>query len=246
MSENKPIILDKKKISEISDEIKILKLFDYYRVSTEKQDFGIQKQSIEEFYEKNPHKSVASFEDYAKSGALGWEREAFTEMVSRLNEIDGIVIYDWDRISREEEFAVSLIYALRRQNKVVFEANTNRLLDFRKISDRLTGIVKSMWSEEERLKIKKKQKDSIKKFKKDHGRWGPFKKYGESIGGSTLSENQFWNRYEQYRKAKISKSGISRILNMSRQTLYKRLNENKEKYKEIENKLREDKNEKNG
>ncbi len=220
------------------NEINPKKLFEYYRVSTEKQDFGIQKESIEEFFKKNPHKSIDSFEDYAKSGALGWEREAFTEMVSRLNEVDGLVIYDWDRISREEEFAVSLIYALRRKNKIVYESSSDKLLDFRKLSDRLTGIIKSMWSEEEQLKIKKKQKDSIKIFKKEHGRWGPFKKFGESLGGSRLSENQFWNRYEQYRKAYISKSGIARILNISRQTLYKRLNANKEKYQEIEDLLK--------
>ncbi|MBA7526077.1 hypothetical protein ES705_18237 [subsurface metagenome] len=219
------------------NEILPLKLFDYYRVSTEKQDFGIQKQSIKEFYELNPHKSIDSFEDYAMSGALGWERPAFTDMVSRLDEVDGILIYDWDRISREEEFAVSLIYTLRRKKKVVFESNSNKSLDFSKMSDRLTGIIKSMWSEEERLKINKKMKDGIKNYKQKHGRWGRKKVFGVTLSGSHLSENQFWNRYEQYRKAKISKSGISRILNMSRQTLYKRLKEKLQKYQEIESSL---------
>ncbi len=134
---------------------------------------------------------------------------------------------------RFKKFLVSS-FICNNKKKVVFESNTNRLLDFNRMSDRLTGIIKSMWSEEEHLKINKKMKDGIKNYKEKHGRWGRKRVFGETLGGSSLSENQFWNRYKQYREAKISKSGIARILGMSRQTLYKRLKENSNKYQEIE------------
>lgn len=227
--QEKTTILDKNK-----NEGKIEPLFEYLRVSTDKQDTQMQKEANRKFIHGKPFKIVASFEDSAKSGALGWERLDLKEMFDKLKNVKGILLYAWDRISREEEFAITLIYLLRKENKYVLESSTGLKLNFDEMHNRLIGMIKSVVAEDERLRIKKRQKDGIKTFKKKHKRWGRFKYYGKSESGKELTEELFWRKYELYRNAKISKSAIARLLKMTRTTLYKRLNENKEKYNEIE------------
>lgn len=197
----------------------------------------MQKKSVKRYKEKHNITIVRDFEDKAISGALGFERPDFKEMIESIDEVDGIILYDWDRISREEEFAVSLMYALRKKNKYVIESASGNKLDFNQLQYRMMTFFKSVMASEERLKIKKRQKDGIIAFKEEHGRWGRFIFYGENSSGKKISKESFWKLYEQYRLAKISKSGIARILKMSRNTLYERLKEEPNKLKEIEDNL---------
>lgn len=215
------------------------KVFRYYRVSTEMQKLDMQKKSVKDFLKNREHiEVIESFTDEAISGALGWERPAFREMMEKIDKVDGIILYDWDRLSREEEFAVNLMYSLKNKNKFVYESNTGQKLDFNIMHNRLIGFIKSINASEERIRTKKRQKDGIKAYKEKHDRWGPHKKFGNNLSGKKLPETSFWRLYEQYRMANISKAGIARILKISRQTLYKRLNENLDKYNEIELKIK--------
>jgi len=216
----------------------IERVFSYLRVSTKMQKIDMQRKSIEEFLKTHPNVNVVKeFIDESYSGALGWERPAFKEMMTQIDDVDGIIIYNWDRLSREEEFAVYLMYSLRRKNKFIYISSTREKLNFDELSIRLKTFVDAAFSERERKRIKQRQMDGIKAYIEKYGRWGPRKKYGIALTGARISEKRFWKLYEQYRKAGISKAGIARILNISRYTLYKRLNEKPKKYQEIEKKV---------
>lgn len=231
----KTTIINKNKNDE-----KIYNLLEYLRVSTDLQDTKMQKEKNKKFIQGKPYKIIATFEDKAKSGALGFERLEFKAMYDKLNDADGILTYAWDRISREEEFAITFMYILRNEDKFVIESSTGLKLNFDQMHNRLIGMIKSVIAEDERLKIKKRQKDGIALFKKEHKRWGRFRKFGVSTEtGKELTEEMFWKKYEIYRKAKISKSAIARLLQITRTTLYKRLNENIVKLTEIEEKIAE-------
>ncbi len=225
-------------INKNQNDEEIYNLLEYLRVSTEVQDTKMQKEANKKFIQGKPYKIIETFEDKAKSGALGFERPAFKAMDDKLNDADGILTYAWDRISREEEFAISFMYSLRRKDKFVIESSTGIKLNFDQMQSRLLGMIKSVIAEDERLKIKRRQKDGIELFKKKNNRWGRFRKFGVSTEtGKELTKEMFWKKYELYRKAKISKSAIARLLQMTRTTLYKRFKENLEKYNEIEERI---------
>ena len=194
----------------------------------------MKKDVVNKFVEDYKINIVDSFEDVSYSGALGFERPAFKEMYDRLEEVDGIVVYDWDRISREEEFAVTFMHVLRRKNKIIVEASSVKILDFSDMGNRILTYVKSVTAEEERIRINKRQRDGIKTFKKKYGRWGAFRKYGETEQGTKITKKSFWIKYELYRKANISKMAIARLLKISPPTLYKNLHEDEVMYQKIE------------
>jgi len=219
-------------------EEQVEKGFFYARVSTNLQDVKMQVKAKDRFLERHHIDVIDTFKDDAKSGALGFEREALKEMFDRIDEVDCIIVYDWDRLSREEEFAISLMYFLRKKRKYVYEITSGQKLDFNKLQARLQAIIKSLISSEERLKIKKRQMDGILAYREEHKRWGPRKKYGKSLHGTRYTKEAFWRTYKQYRLAGISKAGIARLLKISVPTLYKRLKEDFEgKYERFEQKL---------
>jgi len=219
-----------------------MKLYAYYRVSTIMQSIQMQKEIVKKFIEEKGFEIVEEFIDESMSGALGFERPAFNEMYNLLannEEVDGIVVYNWDRLSREEEFAVMLMYYLRRKNKVVYNADKGECLSFDQQIDRIKTFINSSYNEQERLRIKQRIKDGIKAYTKREGRWGRKIIYGKNPASNRpLSEKSFWKHYEKYRiKFNFSKSAIARLFQISRSTLINRLNESPERLKIIEDKL---------
>lgn len=205
----------------------------YYRVSTKKQETDIQKNATEKFIEGKSIKIYNIYEE-KMSGKYGWEREQFKKMIDNIDNFDGIILYDWDRISRDEAFAVNLMYMLRDANKYVYESKSGQKLDFNQMQYRLLGFIKSMMAEDDRIKRNVRQKDGIENFIEKNKRWGPFKKYGKASNGKPLNKESFWQLYEQYRNVRLGKSAICRIIDITKPTLLKRLNENIERYKKIE------------
>lgn len=174
------------------------------------------------------------------SGKYGWEREQFRKMIKNIDNYDGIIIYDWDRLSRDEEFAVNLMYLFRKKNKFVYESKSGQKLDFNEMQFRLLTFFKSVMVEDDWKKRNERQKDGIENFIKENKRWGPFKKYGTAQNGRSLNKDSFWRLYELYREARISKSGICRIIDISKPTLLKRLSEDPERFNEIEMKIKKE------
>jgi len=228
------------KMTELIEEQEI-KIFIYYRISTELQNLKAQKKIINNYLKVQPerkYKILDSFKDNV-SGALGpTERPEFKEMISRLNEIDAILCYDWDRISRDVKFATYFMFYLQESNISVIEANTGRTLNFDEMGDRIWTYLKSEMSSNERKRIKERQKAGIEAFQDEHGYWGPKKKYGGGPNGDKWNKTKFWEKYELLRLANVSKLAISRLFRMSAPTLYDRLKEDPQKNQEIESKVK--------
>lgn len=89
----------------------------YYRVSTGKQDFDSQKTEVERYLrelepEKKPSKVVV-FEDHGKSGKDS-TRESYQALIraARRGEIDTIMVYRLDRLTRNASEAIQLLLSL--------------------------------------------------------------------------------------------------------------------------------------
>lgn len=216
------------------------KIFIYYRVSTDLQDIKMQKNNVSKYLSKegDNYEVIDVFADKGISGATK-ERPAFQKMLERLNEVDGIMVYNWDRMSRDEEFATNLMYELRKKGIFVLESDTGQKYNFKEAYHRMITFIKSQEAERERKRHLRRTKDGIATFIDKHNRWGPSKKYGFTSNGKPLNKEKFWYFYETYRLANVSKSAISRILGLSRPTLYKRLDEELERYKKIESEVEE-------
>jgi len=230
-------------------EKKPIRIFIYYRISTELQNFKAQKKIIETFLDHNDKKYqiIDIFKDSGKSGILApQDRPEFNEMINRLDEIDAILCYDWDRISRDVKFANYFMFFLKEADIFIIEGNSGKTLNFDEMGDRIWTYLKSEMSAYERERIKERQKAGIEAFRKEHeskenpkGRWGPKKKYGGGPNGDKWNKKKFWEKYETLRLANVSKSAIARLFRVSNPTLYKRLKEEPEKYDSIERKVKE-------
>lgn len=192
------------------------KIFIYLRVSTELQDEKSQKLIVDEFLKTQNVEIIENFVDHALSGKKDVVRPAFNEMLNRLDEVSGICVFDWDRLTRDEEKGIILMYSIKNQNKKVYEARTKQILTFEPMSERILTMLKSMMAEEERKKIHDRQAAGIKAYKEKNRRWGrKIKKVN-------------WKKYDEYRLLGLSNSAISKLFGMNAKTLKKRL-KNREK-----------------
>ncbi|UYP46396.1 hypothetical protein NEF87_002681 [Candidatus Lokiarchaeum ossiferum] len=218
------------------------KIFAYYRISTEKQKKKNtqenQKIAIYNFVEGLDVEIVNEFEDLGISGADN-DRPQFNLMLSKLNEVEGLVIYDLDRLTRDFEMGVNLMFMLKNSKKSLYIARTKDIKDFSDDSEQLMTIIKSWVSALERKKIKERQKIGIQRYKETKGRWGRKKSFGKY-----KNPEQFWKNYDIYRDLGISKTSCAKLLGVSRSTMNRRIEEreiNKSKIKTtpINNKIKE-------
>lgn len=220
----------------------LVPIFVYYRISSELQNFGAQKKINNNYLKNHPDKYrvIDIFKDEDISGDLGPEdRDEFNKMINRLDEVDAILCFDWDRISRNLRFATYFMFFLQEANISVIEAGSGKILNFDEMGDRIWTYLKSEMGAEERRKIKMRQKAGIEAFRDKYGRWGPKKKYGGGPKGDSFSKKKFWEKYETMRMANVSKSAIARLFKISPPTLYDRLNEESKRYEEIEKRRNE-------
>ena len=98
----------------------------YARYSSDNQkecSIEIQKQWIEKYCQDNALKLVKVFADYAKSGSTEEGRDSFIEMRNVLiddEDIDGVVVYKIDRLSRNNADAVKFIDTVTKFGKSIY------------------------------------------------------------------------------------------------------------------------------
>jgi DNA invertase Pin-like site-specific DNA recombinase len=190
------------------------RIFIYLRVSTDLQNEESQIGAINEFLiTQNVQVIGDPFVDHALSGKIGIVRPQFNEMLHQLDDVDGICVFDWDRLTRDEEVGVMLMYSIRRKGKKVYEARTRNVLTFEPMSERILTVIKSMMAEEERHKIHDRQAAGIQAYINNYGLWGrKIKKIN-------------WKRYDEYMALELPKTNIAKLLGISVKTLYRRLKE---------------------
>ncbi len=195
-------------------------LFIYYRVSTKDQaDKGTeenQEKSIKDFLKGKDIQIINEFKDLGKSGASS-EREGFNNMLARLDEADGIAVYDPDRLSRDFEMGLKLMFELKHKSKKLYCSRTGTITDFSSDEDQLVHTIKSWVSEQERKKIKARQAEGIARYIEKNERWGPRRK---EIN---------WKKFDEYVEHEVSIAAIARIFEISEATMWRRIKERNKK-----------------
>jgi len=194
-------------------------VFSYYRVSTQdqadKSTEQNQKKSIHEYMKDLDIHIAESFYDPGISGASK-ERPQFQKMLSRLDEVDGIVVYDPDRLSRDFETGLQLMIELKAKDKLLYVSRTRTTYNFSEDQDQLVHVISSWANQQERKKINARQKLGIQRYIHDNGEWGR----------KTIQVN--WKKFDEYRGYRISHASIARMMGISQATLWRRIKERKE------------------
>jgi site-specific DNA recombinase len=198
------------------------KLYGYIRVSTDKQveagTYKNQERAIADFLKGRDVKLVKTFTDKGISGSTV-DRPAFQEMLARLGEVDGVVVYDTDRLARDFDLGIDLMQQFKAHGKKLYIAKTGNVIDFNvQREEQLIHVIKSWVAEQERLAIRARQRQGIDRARRE----------GRRLGRPGVKVN--WNKYDYYLKEiGLPKTKIARMPDISNRgpidirTLYKKM-----------------------
>lgn len=200
-----------------------MKFIGYARVSTKDQakkgSYEIQVDNIKSFCQEHSWELEKIFID---KGKHGWDlgSNEFTEMLEKLESVDGLVIEHNDRFFRGDPTdptsmvdALVLYKEIFKKGKKVFSISDGEL-KMNTLMDVLILTVKTYESSNFIITYKKKQKDGIRKAKKEKGRWG------------RLHKEINLKQYKELRELGVSKSDCCKIFDISKPTLNKILRKN--------------------
>ncbi|MFA5731584.1 MAG: recombinase family protein [Acidithiobacillus sp.] len=229
---------------------KIIKksLFAYYRISPNPRKNSPemnQKKKVREYCTTNPYTIVKEFQDLLISGK-DMNRPQFQLMISELPSVDGIIIYDVSRFARNSKDGIPIFLNILSQGKCIVLVKNNKMLDYSKGSDMsswemLVPIIEMFQAEEYLTELHKRELIGIERLIEKRGgkivvengirkvigaKWGASITWGyDPNTKKQLTKEQFIKKYNEFIEKKISKRGISRMLDMDINTIYKRLKE---------------------
>jgi site-specific DNA recombinase len=181
----------------------IKKLATYCRVSTkdqaDKNTQENQERSIKEFLKDKEVQVIKEYSDPGMSGASR-DRPQYNKMLEELDQYDGICVYDVDRLSRDFEMGVNLMFMLKQMSKTLYVSRTGNIMDFSSDEDQLIHVIKSWVSDQERKKIKARQLEGMNRYREAGKKWGrPAKEIN-------------WKKYDELKKFGLSDASISRMM----------------------------------
>lgn len=197
-----------------------MKVYGYIRVSTEGQNTDRQREALKEYATANSIKYAAVFED--KSSGKNFDRPQYQTLKESVKSGDTIIIKELDRLGRNfMDTPKELQYFFERGVKVIILdtpliATGDEKLDYT-INNMLIGFL-SYIADKEREKIQGRVKEGLKNAKEK----------GVKIGRPerTLPGN-FDKYYKKWRAGDITGIEFSKLLNVSRSTLYRHIKEYK-------------------
>lgn len=138
----------------------------YYRVSSDMQDFSMQKHAVEEWLHTNKHQKILYFEDFAISGGTS-DRPAYQKMIKAAyqKKIDTIVVYRLDRLSRQASPAMQLVLKLDELGVDIVFLTQPELSSINNPVRHIVLAVYSYFSEMERLTICERVRAGLKAAK---------------------------------------------------------------------------------
>lgn len=177
----------------------------YYRISTEMQDYMMQRNAIDdmnilidqEFVDKKSGKDTA--------------RPAFQQMLQKLKHNDKIYVYNQDRLSRNVIDTYIMMTKFNELNIGVFTPNGE--IKFNTPHHRMIVTIVSSVKQYEREINNQRQRDGIAAYKKKHQRWGRKK---------VMTPTKI-KQLKQLQKLNLNKTSIAKLLNVSRSSLYRYL-----------------------
>lgn len=178
----------------------------YVRVSTIEQNEarqieGLEKHNIDKWF-------------IEKISAKDMNRPKLAEMLDFVREGDTVYIHDFSRIARSTKDLLNIIEFLN--DKKVHLVSNKENIDTSTPTGKLLVTVIGAINEFERQNILERQKEGIAIAKRE----------GKYKGRKAINiDDNFKIQYERYIKREINKSEMSAILNISRPTLNKLINE---------------------
>ena len=198
------------------------RLFAYIRISPNPRKNSPelnQKIEIQRYCSSNNIIIKKQFSDLQISGK-SLKREEFQKMLNRLDEVDGIVIFDVTRFARNVNEGIPLFLQILNQKKEIHLVKNNKILDYSNENystwDLLVPIIEFFQGEEYLKNLHIRQAIGIKRYKDKNGRWG--------------KREYFFNK-EKYIELKFLNTKnriIAKELGISERTLYRRVKEIKE------------------
>lgn len=203
-------------------------IYFYARVSTQQQNLDRQLEISKEYFKSKDYQNVITYQE-KQSGKDFNSRKIYQKLRSRIKSKDTIIILSLDRLGRNyEEIKQEWSYLVKKGCEIevidmpILNTNNNiNGLDGKFISDLVLGILAYV-AQKEREKINERQLQGIKIAKEKGVRFGRPKK---EINTSDLN-----NVISLYIKQEISLKESLYILNISKGTFYRFLNN----YKEVE------------
>lgn len=204
------------------------KAITYYRVSTEYQfknrdTVKLQRDACKKFAKDKNIIIITEFEESEGITGKSEERPAYQAAKEALRnpEIDGLLVYDLDRWSRNKKASIITLLEFEEMRKEVYEARTGDIIDWTREGDDLISIVKSVIANREADKIKARLtmgRDRIKagESKKWH-KWNEW-------NIKTFTETD-WEKIEKWLKLGVPIIDISDHFEVCRQTMYNKLKE---------------------
>lgn len=185
------------------------KAFTYLRVSTkiqsEKGTEATQRMVLQKYAQEHNIDIVEEFFDDASGKDLN--RPRMQEMLTRLNEVECILVYDQDRLTRDTKDLIIL-------SEIFLDAKIDVIgvvdpINFQSEYGQFIAEIKASLHKMERLRTNRKIKDGIQRRKKEKGFWGRKPK---------INERNFRYWYEKKDIKNISVLG--QILGVHRNTVY--------------------------
>lgn len=187
---------------------KSTKVFTYYRVSTpgqrDKDTYLSQKLAVENYLTELGFEIEAEFTDLGLSGADN-DRPGVNEMLSRLDEVDGIAVFSRSRITRDYFFGSDFNRTLLLKRKLLVVAEDKQVIDPANRDDPilmnwLDDLIAVM-NQKQRESIRNNILSGIQRHRAETGKWGPNRKEPN------------WNKVEEMIAGHFSKAAIVRFIN---------------------------------
>jgi len=197
-----------------------MNVFAYYRVSTDRQvqanTIENQVKAVREFAASLNLDILEEFHELGESGA-DRNRRAYSEMLSRLDQVDGLIVYEVSRLARDRRFSQILAWDMEDRGKILYIAKDRSINDFREMITRIKFNLISEIADEERQNIKARQILGIqRKRAANGGAWG------------RKPTRVNWRLYKELHDKGLSDHAISKVLGMDWRTLKKRKTEKAE------------------
>lgn len=189
------------------------KVYAYYRVSTDKQVQAntIQNQikTVRDFAASLNLEIVEEFNEPGESGA-DRSRKEYAKMISQLDQVDGLVVYEVSRLARDRRFSQMLAWDMEDRGKVLYIAKDRSVNDFREMITRIKFNLISEIADEERQTIKARQILGIQRKRAENG--GTWGRKPTKIN---------WRLYDELKAKGLSDNATSKVLEVDWRTLKK-------------------------
>jgi len=163
-----------------------MRLVGYVRTSSNERDGGGQEFAIYKWANERGHQVLEVFRDIGVSGVTPLDaRPGWGALMSRLSEVDGVIVESLDRISRDPGQLLDVLRRLEAMGKVIISVSDNGVNQLLKITDpdlrRVIIDIASILIKQERLAASERTREKLAKLKAEGKRLGRPPKWNNGI-----------------------------------------------------------------